>query len=108
MPQTNSTTSSPRWMSPFESAITLPCSRDSSWASSSICASISSLEPEHHARAALRVGRGPCRLRRLGGGDGAVQLGGVPKLDPGLHLAGVGVEDVAELAGRPTRRWNRR
>ena len=32
MPQANSTTSRPRWMSPRESATTLPCSDESSTA----------------------------------------------------------------------------
>ncbi len=43
MPQQNSITSSPRWISPFESAITLPCSDESSRASSSMFASTSRL-----------------------------------------------------------------
>jgi hypothetical protein len=75
MPQQNSITSSPRWMSPFESAITLPCSDESRCASSSILAFDQRLEREHHARAALRIGRRPTRLRRLGGGHGAIELG---------------------------------
>ena len=44
MPQHTSTTSSPRWMSPFESATTLPCSDESSSASDCMFASISSLK----------------------------------------------------------------
>ena len=43
MPQQNSMTSRPRWISPFESARTLPCSDDRMRASSSISASTSSL-----------------------------------------------------------------
>src|SRR4051812_42744211 len=43
MPQANSTTSRPRWTSPLESAITLPCSDESRRASSSMLASTSSL-----------------------------------------------------------------
>ena len=42
MPQANSTTSSPRWMSPLESAKVLPCSDESSRARSSYSAWISS------------------------------------------------------------------
>ena len=43
MPQQNSMTSSPRWISPLLSAITLPCSDDSRCASSSMFCSTSSL-----------------------------------------------------------------
>src|SRR5215475_8641596 len=52
-------------------------------------------EFEQHARAPLRVRPGPRRLRRLGIGDGLLDLRllGVGHL--GLHLAGVGVEHVA-------------
>jgi hypothetical protein len=57
------------------------------------------LELEHHPRAALRVGRRPGRLGAVGGADGLVQQGRVGEADPGLHLAGVGIEDVA-MAGR--------
>ena len=44
MPQANSITSSPRRMSPFESAMTLPCSLDRVWASASMFASTSALK----------------------------------------------------------------
>ena len=44
MPQANSTTSRPRWMSPRESASTLPCSEERSRARLSISASTSSLK----------------------------------------------------------------
>ena len=53
------------------------------------------LELEHHPRAALRVGRGPARLRGLGGGDRASQVGGGAEADLGLDPALVGIEDVA-------------
>ena len=43
MPQANSTTSRPRWIEPLASEITLPCSEESSFASSSMFFSISSL-----------------------------------------------------------------
>src|SRR6202789_4247986 len=44
IPQANSITSIPRWMSPLESAITLPCSSDSMRASSSMFFSTSALK----------------------------------------------------------------
>ena len=46
-------------------------------------------EPEQHARAPLRVGRGPGRLGRLRRRDRALDLGAIRKGDLGLHLAGV-------------------
>ena len=56
------------------------------------------LELEHHAGAALRIGRGPALERRLGGLDRAVDLAGRGQLDAGLNLARVGIEHVAEPA----------
>jgi hypothetical protein len=53
---------------------------------------------EHDARAALRVRRGPCRLRGLGGIDRLLQFLGRAELDLRLHFAAVGVEDVAGAA----------
>ena len=50
-------------------------------------------------RAALRVDQRPGLLRAQGGLDGLVHLRLAGELDAGLHLAGVGVEDVAEAAG---------
>src|SRR5579885_3034561 len=55
---------------------------------------------EHHARAPLRVGRGPGRLRGFGIGDRALDLRAVGERDLGLHLSGIGVEDVAEAPRR--------
>ena len=54
---------------------------------------------EHHARAPLRIGRSPGRLRGLRIGDGRFDLGLLGERDLGLHLAGIGIEDVAEAAG---------
>ena len=54
------------------------------------------LESEQHARAALRVGRRPRRLRGGGVGDGGIEFGSRRKLDARLHAARVGIEDVAE------------
>jgi hypothetical protein len=52
------------------------------------------LEGEHHAGAALRVGRGPAGLGGLGGGDRLVEIGLGAERDPGLDLAGVRVEHL--------------
>src|SRR6185437_13950799 len=57
-------------------------------------------ELEHHPRAALRVGGGPSGLGGLGIGDGGFGVGLVCQRDLSLHLAGIGVEYVAETAGR--------
>src|SRR5262245_31219033 len=99
MPHANSTTSSPRWISPLESAMVLPCSEDNSWArlSNSLCTSPRNL---NRKRAPLRVGRGPGRLRRLRVGDGLLHCRFVGEADLGLRLAGIGVEHVAVAAGR--------
>ena len=53
---------------------------------------------EHHPRAALRIGRGPGRLRGLRIGDGGFDLGLAGERNPGLYLAGIGIVDVAEAA----------
>ena len=86
-------------MSPLASANVLPCSDESSRASSSNSFCDQLEEFEHHARAALRIGGGPGRLRGLGIGDGVLDLGVLGERDLGLHLAGIGIEDVAEAAG---------
>ena len=99
MPQANSTTSTPRWMSPLASGNVLPCSEERSLASESVSLREQIEEFEQHARAALRVGRGPAGLRLLGIGDGFLDLGLAGERDLGLDLAGIGVEDVAEAAG---------
>ena len=55
MPQANSTTSSPRWMSPLESAMVLPCSEESSLArlSNSFCTSSRNLNSTRARRCGL-------------------------------------------------------
>ena len=58
-------------------------------------------ELHHHARAALRVGRRPGRLCRFGNRDGVLDLGVLGERDLGLHLAGVGIENVAEPPRSP-------
>ena len=55
---------------------------------------------EHDAGAALRIGRGPARKRGLGIGDRFFDLGFCRQRDLGLHLAGIGIKDVAEAPGR--------
>src|SRR4029077_5563822 len=54
---------------------------------------------EHHPRAALRVGRGPGRLRRFGVGDRVFHIRFAGEGHLRLPLAGIGVEDVAAAAG---------
>ena len=54
---------------------------------------------EHHAGAPLRIGRRPGRLGGLRVGDGVFDLGMLGQRHLGLHLAGIGVEDVAEPSG---------
>jgi hypothetical protein len=53
------------------------------------------LEVEHDARAPLRIGGRPARLRRLGRRHGPVQLRLAAERDARLHLAAVGIEHVA-------------
>ena len=67
-------------------------------------------ELEHDPRAPLRVGGGPFALRSLSIGDGRFDLSLAGKRDLGLHLAGVGVEHVAErpeppLTSLPPMKW---
>ena len=87
-------------MSPLASAKVLPCSEESSRASVVEFLLHQLQELEHDARAPLRIGRGPGRLRRLGDRDGVLDLGVLGEGDLGLHLAGVGIEHVAEAPGR--------
>src|ERR1700674_2794794 len=86
MPQANSTTSRPRWMSPRESASVLPCSDESSAArlSNSLCTSSRNLNMT--------------RARRRNR-DGVVDLGMPGEGDLGLHLPGIGIEHVAMARG---------
>ena len=58
-------------------------------------------EFHQHARAPLRIGGGPGRLRRFGDRDGVLDLGVFGQRHLGLHLAGIGVEDVAEASRSP-------
>ena len=58
-------------------------------------------ELHEHARAALRIGRRPARLRRFGNRDGVLDFGMLGQRDLGLHLAGIGIENVAEPSRSP-------
>jgi hypothetical protein len=53
------------------------------------------LELEHDPGAALRVGRGPGRLRGLGGINCLLEVGRSAEADIGLNLALVGIEHLA-------------
>jgi len=53
-------------------------------------------ELEHDARAPLRIGPRPGRLRRRSDHDGMLDLGVLRQRHLGLDLAGVGIEYVAE------------
>ena len=55
-------------------------------------------ELHEDAGAALRVGRRPFRLRRLGVVDGGLQVGFACQRHGGLHFAGCRIEDVAGAA----------
>src|SRR5262245_58276933 len=67
MPHANSTTSSPRWMSPLESATVLPCSEDKSWArlSNSFCTSSRNLNRTRARRCGLVAAQAGCAASAL-------------------------------------------
>ena len=67
MPQANSTTSSPRWMSPLESAKVLPCSEESSRArlSNSFCTSSRNLNITRARRCGLVAAQAGCAASAL-------------------------------------------
>src|SRR5262245_46186591 len=56
---------------------------------------------EHDAGATLRIGRRPARLGCLRVGDGMLYFGMFGECDPGLHLSGIGIENIAKTA-RPS------
>ena len=85
-------------MSPLASAIVLPCSRASSSASSSLSRCDQLEELHHHARAALRVGRGPGRLRGLGVLDGRAHFGLRGQRDLGADVAVHRLEHIGGAA----------
>jgi hypothetical protein len=58
-------------------------------------------ELEHHAGAALRVGRCPGRLRSFRVGDSVLDFGMLGERNLGLHFAGIGIEHVAKPPGSP-------
>ena len=82
-------------MSPLASAMTLPCSLAEQLGQLVHIGFDQLLELEHDPGAALRVGRGPGRLRGLGGVDRLLQRRGGAKLDPRLDFALRRVPDVA-------------
>ena len=67
MPQANSTTSSPRWMSPLASARVLPCSEESSLArlSNSFCTSSRNLNRTRARRCGLVAAQAGCAASAL-------------------------------------------
>ena len=88
-------------MSPLASAMVLPCSRARQSASSSYVAADELEELHQHARAALRVGGRPGRLRRLGVLDRGAHLGLGGQRAPAARTVAVHrLEDVAEAARR--------
>ena len=94
MPTANSMTSIPRWMSPLESATVLPCSSESSSASSSTFGVDQLDELHHHAGPTLRVPCAPFLLRFDGRSHRGVDVGGGGHQDLGLHFAGAWVHHV--------------
>src|SRR5262245_7448709 len=54
---------------------------------------------EHNAGATLWIGRCPTGLSSLSVRDGVLDLGVLGERDPGLDLADIGIEDVAETPG---------
>ncbi len=100
MPHANSTMSMPRVTSPCASLKTLPCSAVIIAASVSRSRLSRSRKALHDARAAQRRRVGPGRLRRLGGGDGGVDLGRRGERDAARDRAGRRVGDRLAAAAR--------
>ena len=74
----------------------MPCSQESSRARA-VDFLLRQFEEFHqHARAPLRIDRRPGRLRRLRHRDRVLDLGMFGEADFGLHLAGIGIENIAE------------
>ena len=61
------------------------------------------LELEHHPGAALRVGRRPGGLCLAGGGDGLFERRRIAQANLRLHLARIGIENVAAASARGDR-----
>ena len=99
MPMANSMTSMPRWMSPLESATVLPCSSESSSASSSMLALTRSTN--FIITRARRCGFQAAHSFCASTADGtAVSTSAAEAIsDLGLHFAGAGVHHVGG-AGR--------
>ena len=86
-------------MSPLASAKVLPCSEDSSWARSSYSAWTSSrnLNITRARRCGLVAAQAGCAAAALA--MACLDLGLAGERDLGLHLAGIGIEHVAQSAG---------
>ncbi len=89
-PRANSTTSTPRWMSPLASAIVLPCSRARMSASWSLSRAMRSRNFISTRARRCGIGRAPGRLR--GGGV----------LDRGADFGGGGERDASRAPCRPS------
>ena len=99
MPMANSMTSMPRWMSPRESGTVLPCSIDSSSASSSVLALTSSMNfiSTRARRCGFQAAHSFCAS--TADGHRGVDVGGRRQQHLRLHLAGAGVEHVGGAGG---------
>ena len=108
-PMQNSATSRPRCTSPLASGMVLPCSRDR--LRPAVHVAVQQIdEAHHHARAALGVLGGPGGLGVTRVFDGSADFFGAGQRAFRLHLAGGGVVDVREAAGRavhvlPPMKW---
>jgi hypothetical protein len=95
MPQANSITSSPRWMSPLASAMTLPCSEESKRARSSMLDSIKALKLNITRARRWGVGRRPFREGAARGIHRPLQVRRRAKPHLRLHPAETRVEHLA-------------
>ena len=95
-------------MSPRASGTVLPCSEESSFArlSYSFCTSSRNLNMTRARRWGLVAAQPGCAA--CGIGDGVLDFGVLGESDLGLHIAGIGIENVAEAAGGPFDRLCRR
>ena len=94
----NSITSIPRWMSPRESGTVLPCSSDSSSASSSTCALTSSMKRiiTRARRCGLHAAQSFCASTAEAT---AASTSAAGHRNYRLHLAGAGIEHLSGATG---------
>ena len=104
IPQANSTTSRPRWTSPRASEMTLPCSSDTTAASSSTWALTSSRKANSVLALVLSEERRPLLESLRGGPDGGIDFIGGGERDLGCLLTAGRVEDGAAAARNPLHR----